>query len=85
MGFFASHIGLTVVLILTAVAGIITIFVTGYVKAPPDKAFIISGGSPAIFFNEPVACAFMVLTIFMVSFPTIKKFYRAAKAKKTNV
>ena len=43
MGFFASHIGLTVVLILTAVAGIITIFVTGYVKAPPDKAFIISG------------------------------------------
>ena len=49
------------------------------------KAFIISGGSPAIFFTEPVACAFMVLTIFMVSFPTMKKFYRAAKAKKTNV
>ena len=49
------------------------------------KAFIISGGSPAIFFNEPVACAFMVLTIFMVSFPTMKKFYRAAKAKKEKV
>ena len=46
------------------------------------KAFIISGGSPAIFFTEPVACAFMVITILLICSPMIKKVVRGAKAKK---
>lgn len=49
------------------------------------KAFIISGGSPAIFFTEPVACAFMVITILLVCSPMFKKIIRAAKAKKAKV
>ena len=46
------------------------------------KAFIISGGSPAIFFTEPVACAFMVITILLICSPMIKKVVRNSKAKK---
>ena len=43
MNFFVEHSGLTVGLILAAAATIIGILVSGYVKAPPDKAYIISG------------------------------------------
>ena len=43
MGFITEHTGLTIGLIVAAVAAVIAIIVSGYVKAPPDKAFIISG------------------------------------------
>ena len=43
MGFFAQHTGLLIGLIVAAVAAVIAIIVSGYVKAPPDKAYIISG------------------------------------------
>ena len=43
MSFIASHPGLLIGLIAAAAALVIGILVSGYVKAPPDKAFIISG------------------------------------------
>ena len=43
MKFFAEHIGLLIALIAAAVAAIVAIIVSGYVKAPPDKAYVISG------------------------------------------
>ncbi len=43
MGFIAEHTGLMIGLIAAAVAVIVGIIVSGYVKAPPDKAYIISG------------------------------------------
>ena len=43
MDFIAAHTGLTIGLIAGAIAIVIAIIVSGYVKAPPDKAFIISG------------------------------------------
>ena len=43
MDFIAAHTGLTIGLIAGAVAIVIAIIVSGYVKAPPDKAYIISG------------------------------------------
>ena len=46
------------------------------------KAFIISGGNPMIFFTDPVACAFMVITILLVCSPLFKKIYRTAKGNK---
>ena len=69
-------------------AGIpVTSMLLAYVLAPifegnMRKAFIISGGSPAIFFTEPVACAFMVITILLVMSPFFKKIFRAIKEKK---
>ena len=43
MNFFAEHTGLAIGLIAGAAAAIIAILASGYVKAPPDKAYIISG------------------------------------------
>ena len=43
MNFFAEHPGLAIGLIAGAAAAVIAILVSGYVKAPPDKAYIISG------------------------------------------
>ena len=43
MEFIAEHTGLMIGLIAAAVAVIVGIIVSGYVKAPPDKAYIISG------------------------------------------
>ncbi len=43
MRFFAEHPGLAIGLIAGAAAAVIAIVVSGYVKAPPDKAYIISG------------------------------------------
>ena len=43
MEFIAEHTGLMIGLIAAAVTIIIGIIVSGYVKAPPDKAYIISG------------------------------------------
>ena len=43
MGFITEHTGLMIGLIVAAVAAVIAIIVSGYVKAPPDKAYIISG------------------------------------------
>ena len=43
MKFFMEHTGLMIGLIAAAVAAVIGILVSGYVKAPPDKAYIISG------------------------------------------
>ena len=43
MSYIASHPGLLIGLIAAAAALVIGILVSGYVKAPPDKAFIISG------------------------------------------
>ncbi|MBQ8954940.1 MAG: flotillin family protein, partial [Clostridia bacterium] len=40
-GFFMTHIGLLIGLIIAAVA--VLLFVLGYLKAPPDTAYIISG------------------------------------------
>ena len=65
----------------------VTSMLLAYVLAPIfegnlRKAFIISGGSPAIFFTEPVACAFMVITILLVMSPVFKKIFRAIKGKK---
>lgn len=70
-------------------AGIpVTSMLLSYVLSPifegnMRKAFIISGGNPMIFFSEPVACAFMVITILLVCSPMFKKIYRKAKANKT--
>lgn len=72
-------------------AGIpVTSMLLAYVLSPIfegnlRKAFIISGGSPAIFFTEPVACAFMVVTILLVMSPMFKKIIRAVKGNKTKV
>ena len=35
--------GWTIALIAAAVVLVVSIIISGYVKAPPDKAFIISG------------------------------------------
>ena len=43
MTFFAEHTGLLIGLIAAAAALVIGIIASGYVKAPPDKAYIISG------------------------------------------
>ena len=43
MGFITEHTGLTIGLIAAAVALVVGVIVSGYVKAPPDKAYIISG------------------------------------------
>ena len=43
MRFFAEHPGLAIGLIVGAAAAVIAIIVSGYVKAPPDRAYIISG------------------------------------------
>ena len=43
MRFLLEHTGVLIGLIVAAVAAIIAIIVSGYVKAPPDKAYIISG------------------------------------------
>ena len=69
-------------------AGIpVTSMLLAYVLSPifegnMRKAFIISGGSVNIFFTEPVACAFMVITILLVCSPLFKKIIRKAKASK---
>ena len=64
----------------------VTSMLLSYVLAPifegnMRKAFIISGGSPMIFFTQPVACAFMVITILVVCFPMVKSIM--AKGSKT--
>lgn len=43
MPFIEAHTGLTIGLIVAAVAAVAAIIVSGYVKSPPDKAYIISG------------------------------------------
>ena len=43
MKFFAEHTGLLIGLVIAAVGVVVAIIVSGYVKAPPDKAYIISG------------------------------------------
>ena len=43
MKFLLEHTGLLIGLIIAAVATIVAIIVSGYVKAPPDKAYVISG------------------------------------------
>ncbi|MBQ1684685.1 MAG: flotillin family protein, partial [Clostridia bacterium] len=43
MPFIQEHAALTIGLIIAAAAAVAVIIVSGYVKAPPDKAYIISG------------------------------------------
>lgn len=45
------------------------------------RALILSQGSPAIFFQKPISCFFILLAVFMLFFPLIKK--QLAKKKGT--
>lgn len=45
------------------------------------KAFIISSGSPSIFFKKPIACFFMIILIIFIAMPIIKAIIKSSKSK----
>lgn len=46
------------------------------------RALIVSKGSWATFFTSPISCFFILLSVFMLAFPYIKKKLAARKAAK---